>query len=314
MPTICVPRIRDLNPTPSQIGAQIDENDSKTVIASVPPTRSDILHQCDIMEDVAIAYGFNNIKPSFPKSATVGKEQPLNHFTDLLRMEISMAGFTEMLTWALQSHADNFDNLNRVEDTDLDVKMLSATAYPHGKAVTIGNPKTLEFQECRLSLLGSAMKTLGENKKAPLPLKLFEISDVVVQDEESDVGARNERRLVAVFTNSKGAGFEVIHGLLDRIMTVVGISHQSQTKCSSSSKYYYIKAPEVDERDGAFFPGREARVIFHNGDSGDIVLGLFGVVHPEVLSNYDVVSPTSAIEINIEPFVVDQFGNNLLKQ
>lgn len=27
----------------------------------VPPTRSDILHACDVVEDVAIAYGFNNI-------------------------------------------------------------------------------------------------------------------------------------------------------------------------------------------------------------------------------------------------------------
>ena len=169
----------------------------------------------------------------------------------------------------------------------------------------------LNWEAIRRGSISSRMMSHNANI---IPLAYFQISDVVVQDEESDVGARNERRLVAVFTNSKGAGFEVIHGLLDRIMTVVGISHQSQTKCSSSSKYYYIKAPEVDERDGAFFPGREARVIFHNGDSGDIVLGLFGVVHPEVLSNYDVVSPTSAIEINIEPFVVDQFGNNLLKQ
>ena len=44
------------------------------------------------------------------------------------------------------------------------------------------------------------------------------------------------------------------------------------------------------------------------------MIGLFGVIHPEVLSKYDVVSPTSALEINIEPFVVDQFGNDLLNK
>lgn len=33
----------------------------------VPPTRSDILHECDIWEDVAISYGFNNIKWTVPK-------------------------------------------------------------------------------------------------------------------------------------------------------------------------------------------------------------------------------------------------------
>ena len=216
-----------------QLGARLEEGPegSPVVVADVPPTRSDILHACDIMEDVAIAYGFNNIKRSFPKSSTVGKERPLNHFTDLLRMEVAMAGFTEMLTWALQSHADNFDNLNRVpSNSGGDARMASSTSLDHGRAVAIGNPKTSEFQECRMSLLGGGLKTLGENKKAPLPLKLFEVGDVVVQDETSDVGARNERRLVAVYANSKGAGFEVIHGLLDRVMTEMGVKHQSETE------------------------------------------------------------------------------------
>lgn len=31
------------------------------VQVSIPPSRSDILHACDIMEDVAIAYGYNNL-------------------------------------------------------------------------------------------------------------------------------------------------------------------------------------------------------------------------------------------------------------
>ena len=35
--------------------------DGETLALQVPPTRSDILHACDIVEDVAIAYGFNNI-------------------------------------------------------------------------------------------------------------------------------------------------------------------------------------------------------------------------------------------------------------
>lgn len=36
-------------------------NGSTTLLVSVPPTRSDILHGCDVMEDVAIAYGYNNL-------------------------------------------------------------------------------------------------------------------------------------------------------------------------------------------------------------------------------------------------------------
>ena len=50
----------------------------------------------------------------------------------------------------------------------------------------------------RTRLLPSALKTLAANKDAPLPLRLFEISDVVLLDENTAIGARNERRLVAV--------------------------------------------------------------------------------------------------------------------
>jgi phenylalanyl-tRNA synthetase beta chain len=32
-----------------------------SVSVLVPPTRSDVLHACDVVEDVAIAYGYNNL-------------------------------------------------------------------------------------------------------------------------------------------------------------------------------------------------------------------------------------------------------------
>lgn len=41
---------------------------------TIPPTRSDILHACDIIEDVAIAYGFNNIKKTIPKTLCFSSE------------------------------------------------------------------------------------------------------------------------------------------------------------------------------------------------------------------------------------------------
>lgn len=55
----------------------------------VPPTRSDVLHQCDLIEDVGIGYGFNNIKRVFPQNNTIGAYQPENKFTDLLRAELA---------------------------------------------------------------------------------------------------------------------------------------------------------------------------------------------------------------------------------
>lgn len=63
----------------------------------VPPTRPDILHECDIMEEVAVAYGFNNLKRTFPSTSTVAKPFPLNKLSDTMRRLCSEAGWTEVL-------------------------------------------------------------------------------------------------------------------------------------------------------------------------------------------------------------------------
>lgn len=92
-----------------------------------------------MMQDVAIAYGYNNVGLSVPPTVTVGKELPLNQLVELLRLECAMCGFSEILTWALCSRAENFGHLRRQDD---------------GKtAVSIGNPATAEFEVCRTSLL-----------------------------------------------------------------------------------------------------------------------------------------------------------------
>lgn len=75
----------------------------------------------------------------------------------------------------------------------------------------------------RTRLLPSALKTLAANKDSPIPIRLFEISDVILLDDSKDVGARNERRFVAVQA-AREAGFEILHGLLNRIMEVLGVA------------------------------------------------------------------------------------------
>jgi phenylalanyl-tRNA synthetase beta chain len=59
--------------------------DNTSVKVEIPPTRADILHPCDVIEDIGIGYGFNNIERVFPENNTVGAYQPINKFTDLLR-------------------------------------------------------------------------------------------------------------------------------------------------------------------------------------------------------------------------------------
>ncbi|XP_064385368.1 phenylalanine--tRNA ligase beta subunit-like [Halichondria panicea] len=245
----------------------------KSVSIEVPPTRADILHPCDIVEDVAIAFGFNNIKMTFPNTNCIAHELPVNKLTDQLRLGVSQAGFTEALTFALCSRDDISMRLRK------DIKDIPA--------VHISNPKTLEFQVARTTLLSGLLKTVAANKKMPLPMKIFEISDIVLKDTEKDVGTRNHRRLCAVYY-SRTPGFEVIHGLLDRVMQLLEVSF---TKDGSG---YFLKAAE----DSTYFPGRCAEVCVRGK-----VIGKLGVLHPGVLTTFDLNMPTSALEIDIEPFL-----------
>jgi phenylalanyl-tRNA synthetase beta chain len=268
--------------------------DGHTLRVEAPITRSDILHSCDVMEDVAIAYGYDNLVIEAPKIATSGRENPLSQLCELLRVDCATSGFTEVLTWALCSRKENFTDL-RVEDTG-------------GGAVAIGNPATAEFEVCRTTLLPGILKTLGANKDTPLPVKLFEVSDVILLDESSDVGARNERRLIAVNCDTS-SGFEVVHGLLNRVMQVLGVPHESLSGNSrkdgqriANGFSYSWKADESE----TYFTGRHASVYAMGKRIGEL-----GVVHPEVLQAFDIQFPVSALEINLEPFVFDQ-NDNLL--
>ncbi|XP_023015734.1 phenylalanine--tRNA ligase beta subunit [Leptinotarsa decemlineata] len=251
-------------------------NNPDNIKVTIPPTRHDVIHACDIYEDVAIAYGYNNIKRTIPKTNTIGQQFAVNKLTDLLRGPIAEAGFTEALTFTLCSR----------DDISTKLGLDSIDQVP---AVHISNPKTLEFQVCRTTLLPGILKTISANKKMPLPIKIFEISDVVLKDSEAEVGARNERRICAVNCN-RTAGFEIVHGLLDKIMLLLEVSWSRK----KDSVGYYLKAAN----DPAYFPGRCAEIICHGTPIGKI-----GVLHPDVLSKFDLTNPCSALEINIQSFV-----------
>lgn len=79
------------------LSAMVSLNDEDIIQLQIPPTRPDILHECDIVEDVAIAYGFNNLPKTFPPTNTVAQPLEINKLSDLVRTEWAMAGWIEVL-------------------------------------------------------------------------------------------------------------------------------------------------------------------------------------------------------------------------
>jgi phenylalanyl-tRNA synthetase beta chain len=92
----------------------VSPSDPDQILVQIPATRPDILHECDIMEDAAIAYGFNNLPDIFPATSTVGKPSMISEISDVIRTEWALAGWTEVLPLSLVSVFGGFLNRQKL--------------------------------------------------------------------------------------------------------------------------------------------------------------------------------------------------------
>lgn len=93
---LSAPQVRDLLERMS-LRTEFSPGEADTLDVAIPPTRPDILHECDIMEDAAIAYGFNNLPDTFPRTSTVAQPLAVSKLSDLIRHEWAYAGWVEVL-------------------------------------------------------------------------------------------------------------------------------------------------------------------------------------------------------------------------
>jgi phenylalanyl-tRNA synthetase beta chain len=186
---------------------------------------------------------------------------------------MSQAQFNEALNFSLCSKADLTSHILNSDES---------------KLITIENAKTKEFQTGRTTLLPGLLRTIVENKSLALPYRLFELGDCILLDQHSDTGARNVKKIAAVYTDEvssrKNKGiFAIIHGVLDLLMK----------KCNLSfPKDYSLKKSD----NPLFFPGQQFEVLLH-GES----VGVMGVVHPQVLHNFNWTHPTVMWELSVGP-------------
>lgn len=246
----------------------------KEIEVSCPITRSDILHQCDIAEDLAISYGYNNVPKKITETNCAGKQQPYNKLTDLFRSEMAMSGYVEFITMALLSKKEMFTNLLKNEADEQTAKILYSSCK--------------EFEYVRSSLIPCILKCVEANKAVPLPYKIFEISDVVIVDKNTEVGARNRRKLCFAYTNSSSS-MEIVQGMVDLLMKKIGLSFHNDKNIDNS---YTIKA----SNNPVFFNDRQAEIIIQNG----INIGIYGIIHPQVLKNFNIKNPVTLCEIDIQ--------------
>jgi phenylalanyl-tRNA synthetase beta chain len=213
---------------------------------SYPAFRTDIRHKVDILEDLAIGYGYLNIEPHLVPTMTVGqarKEELLSHN---VRSTLLGLGFTEVMSLPLVTEEEHFLRF-RKEVPD---------HYPR-----VGNPKLVALKVVRTHLMTGLLQALYENRKRPMPLRLFEIDNIVELDPTAETGTREERR-VGFVEMGPDAGYATVRSTLDALLREMGREG----------------AYSVND-DPMFIPGRGGSVVTNNGFQGYL-----GELHPEVIT------------------------------
>lgn len=222
-----------------------NSENEKLIDVKIPITRSDVLHACDVMEDCAIAYGYDNLVKTYPKTeATTAYPLPVNKVGDILRTASAQAGWLEVLPLTLCSHDENYKFL--LDDDD-------------SLAVKLENPKTVEYQIVRTSLVPGILKTIKENKNHALPIKVFESGDIVYKVPESERGAVNQRNWCAAYAG-KNSGFENIQGLLTKIMQTMRVPWLEK---DNGKRGFWTEGSDEKKM---FFPGRGAVILYRAKD------------------------------------------------
>ena len=229
--------------------------------AIVPPYRTDVMHQMDIAEDVAIAYGYDKFEPEVPDVATIA--QPLEKHERLYGVKQVMAGIgmQEVICLTLSNAEDEFDRM----------------AAPRLPVAETRNAVTPECDICRRDVLPSLMDVLANNQHHEYPQRIFEAGDVVVLDAASETGARNVKKLAAAIAGTR-ASYADIAPVLASFMESAGVKYELRA----------AKNP-------TFIEGRVAEIIVKGS-----AIGVIGEIAPKVLNNWKIEMPVAAFELDLE--------------
>ncbi len=232
------------------------------VEAVIPAYRIDMLHEVDLVEEVAIGYGYYKLKASIPETLTIGEQHPVHRMANLVRQIMTGLGFTEAMNFTLTNETIHYEKMR-----------LKASSV-----IKLANPVSAEYTILRQSLLPNLMKNLMDNKHESFPQRLFEVSDVGQINQR--VETRVERRMhVAGVSSHSTSNFTEIKSAVEALMHNMGL------------KRWEIKPV----RHLSLLEGRAAAIHVKRKE-----VGVLGEVHPEVLNNFELENPTSAFEIDVE--------------
>ncbi len=226
----------------------------------VPNYRTDVMHQYDLIEEIVIAHGYDNIEPELPNIDLIAEQKDIEELTDIIRDTLVGTGALEAHTYILSSKEKLFGRMDREEE----------------EIVEMSNALTEDYSAVRNWLLPSLVETLVENKHHSYPQSFFEAEDVSVLDD-SATGASNRRKLAYV-TSDNDTDFTDAREVLQVLERDLGVEFEVL----------------ADEKE--FFESGRSADVFMDGNK----IGFIGELSESVLENWELERAVAGFELDLE--------------
>ena len=253
-----------------RLGAEVEADDK--IAVTIPAYRIDILHEVDIIENIAIGYCIRKIQPELPEIATIAYPDTGKIFENRVRDIMIGMGFYEVMSLMLTSEDQHYTNMRLPED----------------EHVMVAQPISQDRTMIRKSLLNGLMEFLEDNTHEELPQRIFEVGDVAFLDPNSETGTRIIKKLSCLVTHSN-ANFTEIKSITDSFISNIGLKMKIES----------INHP-------SFIKGRCAAIIGEYEDVDGILIkknsvkGFFGEIDPEVITNFNLEYPVIGFEVEFK--------------
>lgn len=240
----------------------LNDNELKVYI---PSYRIDILHEVDVVENIAVQYRINDVEAKLPDISTIAYEHDWFRSESLMREVMIGLGFQEIMSLMLTNEDAHFSKMKQKE-------------IDH---VQVARPITIDRTMIRTSLINSLMEFLEDNKHEDLPQKIFEIGDVLYMDETQETKVRASKKLAGLICHSS-ANFTEIKSVVTSLLQNLGYSMEIS-----------------DSNNPSFIAGRVSDVKGTSANGN--ISGFFGEFSPEVITNFTLDYPVIGFEIEFNP-------------
>lgn len=231
----------------------------KEHLIAMPRWRNDIMHPVDIVEDIAIGYGYDNLPEQLSTVHLDAIPLPSSNLRRRISASLCALGLQETQSLTLSNNRDQFHKIRWPEV---------------GKCTVISNPITQDHTMLRQYILPSLLNLLSANRHHELPQKVHELG-TVVRD------SHNTNR-VAWACAEVGGGFSAAKGIASALLRDLG------------ADLTQLRWTPINEEEGPWIKGRSAKITLN-----DVELGQIGEIDPNVSFQFGLRVPIQAGEFDV---------------